>query len=876
MKIVIALSKVIICYNYNICISKVGASMSIVSDMNHWFDGQKKWVQLALLKIVESDGNFSNIDIDAMVNNCKEEAKGNPPKISSSIEWRDYFNPAEELNIVIKSITNIFGVNALKSDATIQFEDSKLSIFYGENGAGKTGYSRILKKISDPNLDLTILPNVFKKKDEKPKCVVDAVINKNPLSLECDLSQKITNPLNGINVFDKSVADIYISEAKEAIYEPKILRILNGLVKICDSVKTKLSQESGSLEIIEIPVPENINSCDSIKQVANVNREVDIDRVKQLYKWDKTLEEHLVKLQNGLQTDSDKEVLMLEKRNAHLVKLNKNLQKLYDVFNPNEAKPILALKNNIQVKLTEVRKTAEVLKDKSRIKNIGSELWANLWEAAKEFSTKEVYPSSVFPKTQSAKCVLCHQEIDQETGVRLEAFNEYILNKANEEYLISKTGFDEKSINASQLININELDALIGACDFLDNDNFIRKFISDVLIINKELFKSKCEKTSISIDMACIDKITNLIKINLDKIEVLNESMDEKKKKDTRKEVVSISAQKWISSNIKLIETRNRQLKQKQVLELSKRLTITTSITRKCTDLAKVLITDAFIDRFSNELKELGANHIKVDIKQQGGTKGQVNLKIVLRGSRNPDAEIILSDGEKRIVALAGFIADILANSPCAPIVFDDPISSVDIDYEDNIIGRLLSLSEERQIIIFTHRLAFYSNIVEKAKNKGISCSCKQIKKIGDDSGFIDNMAIIGYHPKKRLTELNDHYIPSAKKLLKTEDLIEYDEKLKSTCTRLRECLEFIVEKNFFGGIISRFRREVKTKNLIKNVHKIEKADCYLLDDMMTKYSFWEHSQPFEKPVALPSIDEVEQDISQLQDLVERLNAVYK
>ena len=46
---------------------------------------------------------------------------------------------------------------------------------------------------------------------------------------------------------------------------------------------------------------------------------------------------------------------------------------------------------------------------------------------------------------------------------------------------------------------------------------------------------------------------------------------------------------------------------------------------------------------------------------------------------------------------------------------------------------------------------------------------------------------------------------------------------------------------------------------------KINEADCTYFDELMTKYSRYEHSQPLEAPVILPAPDEFEADFKALK-----------
>ncbi|MFC0571556.1 AAA family ATPase [Paraburkholderia solisilvae] len=87
--------------------------------------------------------------------------------------------------------------------------------------------------------------------------------------------------------------------------------------------------------------------------------------------------------------------------------------------------------------------------------------------------------------------------------------------------------------------------------------------------------------------------------------------------------------------------------------------------------------------------------------------KGRISFALKLRDTKqNAAAHAVLSEGESRIVALAAFLADITGSGQSTPFVFDDPISSLDQEFEERVADRLVELSRTRQVIVFTHRLS--------------------------------------------------------------------------------------------------------------------------------------------------------------------------
>lgn len=142
------------------------------------------------------------------------------------------------------------------------------------------------------------------------------------------------------------------------------------------------------------------------------------------------------------------------------------------------------------------------------------------------------------------------------------------------------------------------------------------------------------------------------------------------------------------------------------------------------------MITEAYVERFKNELNMISSNHsINVELIQ-GATKGKVYHKVALVGAvEKRNTEEILSEGEYRAVSIAAFLADLSAWNVNQAFIFDDPINSLDQNYEDNIANRLVLLAGERQVIVFTHRLAFAEKLNRLAQSKNNVAKAKGTSK---------------------------------------------------------------------------------------------------------------------------------------------------
>ena len=88
-------------------------------------------------------------------------------------------------------------------------------------------------------------------------------------------------------------------------------------------------------------------------------------------------------------------------------------------------------------------------------------------------------------------------------------------------------------------------------------------------------------------------------------------------------------------------------------------------------------------------------------------------------------------------------------------------------------------------------------------------------------------------------------------------------EELKAT--EPMEWIGFHVEKSIedtlLNGIVMRHRKSVQTQGRIMWLSEITQNDCKIIDDMMTKYSYYDHSMSDDAPLQEFTLEEIEQDV---------------
>jgi hypothetical protein len=234
----------------------------------------------------------------------------------------------------------------------------------------------------------------------------------------------------------------------------------------------------------------------------------------------------------------------------------------------------------------------------------------------------------------------------------------------------------------------------------------------------------------------------------------------------------------------------------------------------------------------------------------------------------------VLSEGENRIVALSAFIADMLGSVHLTPFIFDDPISSLDQEFEERVVDRLVALSKTRQVIVFTHRLsliALLEDAVKKINEYALAYggaidqpTIISLRRFGNVVGITEDVIARNMKPSSGFNVLKHQSVPRIQKYLDGNQVPEYEYAMKAACSDFRILVERCIEQSLLCDVIGRFRRAVNSQK-IRLLSKIKPDDCAFLDGLMTRYSRCEHSQSLELPGELPKLEELIQDIDRAQ-----------
>ena len=186
-----------------------------------WANEQDPWVRAIVAAVLEEQGPVENDVIDKSfeillrTNGLSDDAAA----VDVPLLVEDALSAEEDASMTIDRLRDVVGVNALAPDQTIEF-DKNLTILFGQNGSGKTGYARVIKRAAGARSQENILGNVASgAASPMPRACFDLTVDST--YQEVDWSNDVgRDPLNRVRVFDSQTATLHVDDNLDYIFTP--------------------------------------------------------------------------------------------------------------------------------------------------------------------------------------------------------------------------------------------------------------------------------------------------------------------------------------------------------------------------------------------------------------------------------------------------------------------------------------------------------------------------------------------------------------------------------------------------------------------------------------------------------------------------------
>lgn len=809
----------------------------------------------------------------------------------------------------LHAIRNCQHVNALVSDQEITFSPN-LTIIYGENGTGKSGYVRLFNNVFYSRGDKKILHNVLLPKSEEanPHCVFDFQINGTIKTLEYP-THKNSTEFKHFACFDSKTVDVHLQGSNELYVIPQEMKFFERMVQLIRFVLEKLRSEVSVKDKLNHPIASLLEGESNIKtSVINLNYQSNPDVLTKISGDMQSIESQLRQVEKEYN-----ELVTLNPSNAlnELRQIQKQLEEISNEFNSlfltyyttdfiAHVKGVIT--EFINAKLKNKQKGIESFKNEF-LKTVGSDLWKKFIVSMKDLAREESeITEREFPKIGD-HCPLCLQYLNDDAIKLFNKYFDFLKSETEEKLKVTEENLNDLISEVSNLKmpslltkpklhewlqsnyskckeNIEEAAKLLISyqrdlhqslinCD-IDKMPTLKIIQKDFVILRTKKQDSESTDFQNNIDKDVFKFIDLPTLVNL--LDVECDKYDEKTYKETLKEkshfLIELKHRKVVISHLDALKAYIAELKwlSRAKNELSK--TYTKTITDQSTRIFGNHLNKRYKQIFYKEVQELGVG-FGINIKSKG-SYGKTSRK--LETFNYPPGDV-LSEGQQKVLALADFLTEVELCNINGGIIFDDPVNSLDHERKLYIAKRLAKESKKRQVIIFTHDLSFLCDLQNEA----------EMQDFGEERIYyhwITNAdAKVGYiHLKHKKDLEGDYKKPNRahdylKRAQLESDVKKKEELCKTGFGCLRTTYEAFILFQLFGGTVVRFNRRINYGKF-KDVYC---PNCYIKEvsgklEYLSKFIDSHLSADFDTTqIATPQL--LEQEILYFEGLTNRFNA---
>jgi ABC-type dipeptide/oligopeptide/nickel transport system ATPase subunit len=330
-------------------------------------------------------------------------------------------------------------------------------------------------------------------------------------------------------------------------------------------------------------------------------------------------------------------------------------------------------------------------------------------------------------------------------------------------------------------------------------------------------------------------------------------------------DIAELKARKQLSENLKLVLDHIATIKTAALAQEAADEIKTNSISLKAKDLHTGFITDAFKSRVKEYMTCVGLRRAKVAIGERS-ERGKVLHSIAVEGAKQPVLpESIFSEGERTAISLAFFLADLGSVADTCGVIFDDPVTSLDHRIREGVVNALVAEAKDRQVIVFTHDLAFYCELISAATIAQVEATSNHVESFSATVGHLSTA-----EPRESL-KVTQRF-GELEKLIKEAETAgrpdDFNRAVDRFYSQLRAAWERSVEELLFNQVVARYQKEVMTQRLLGAV--IDKDGIAAVFQGMTRGSARTDAHDHAPAAALPTPtpDDLKAHLKELKDFV--------
>lgn len=865
--------------------------MNLIREIFDWMKRLPAWQQDAARRLYEKPDGLTDVDYQELVRLALKENGLASDEILESVPM-DLARLQQNISdhtLVLKSLRSLQHVNKIDPSSKINFSSSGMTIVYGNNGTGKSGYARVFKKACFcRDVGKEVLSDV---NNEEEQCQVasatfDVVLNGVDTSIEWrngTMSPELTN----VSVFDLKSARIILDSEQEPRYIPYGLDILTELGSV---VLPKVKQEiEGKWKTIDLS-----EDCFTVLQgtttvgkvFANLERTT-VEDVRSLGEWTEADSERDKYLSKFL-ADNNYQMRIKENKFAtdRLSAIIAEVEAVSDALNDKKVGEWKQTFDKWKVaKEAEALAAQNLRSGESLLSGTGDEAWKLMFIKAQEFvSGTNRLDSKII---DLAKCPLCQQEMSANARARVKRFAEYVSDRVSVELqtcakvkVAAIATIDEIVVDVVRIkANLDEIENLsTGAAK--QYEQFVSTCAERKDAIQNAMLGLRVWNDVPSIDFDIISTLHGVLAhLEYENAE-LQQTMAARNLELLKAEYDELRARYRLHQMLETVEGWFRKREFVSKLKSVSHNISTLNITTKCKVLAQEVVCKPLCSSIDAEFRELGISTKRLcPALVSKGKKGKLYNGFELNAVNRQPLSAVLSEGEQKVIAIASFLAELDVSGHNQAIVFDDPMTSLDHMRRNKIAHRLAKEALKRQVIVFSHEPVFVTSLINMCLDVGAENLVQTLT--WNDNGRLCGVVMPGMpwvHKtyRTRISELRNVQAKLSKVVGEYANEAQTEE-IRRLYGRMRATIELVAQEVCLCGTVRRFEDEIKMAKLTE----VSPLDSQAVSDLYGLFGkcsdiFEGHDHASEANGSVPLPNEICKDLDLLDNIIGRVKDARK
>lgn len=859
--------------------------MTLLDDLLAWSGTLPKWQQDALRRLFVS-GPLVEADFQELLHLLKVAHQVEPASEVSPIPLAaDHIQAgANGSTVQLLALNNMTHVNGFPTGRSLTFSPQGMTVVFGENGAGKSGYARVLKNACRARKRNSVRPNAFdeNRSRQTPSAEVQLAADGNLRNYNWVQDGPIDADLASVAVYDAACATSYIEAEGVPAFQPFGLSQVVAFAKMCGELERRVNMEITALPCDTAPFRGLLGETAVGRFIRSLSHASDITEARHLGILSEVEIARSAELIVALaELSPEPKALVLERLAARLDGL---VTKVTQAHAYTTDRAVERLHGLVQANLeagTTHQAAQQLLQDQDLLPGTGSDVWRALFVAARQFSIQLAYPGLDHPHTENAaRCVLCQTELNLDAQTRMQTFAAFVSSSTATAADIANTNLTEANNKISQADFTLGIDkTLMG--EIMDIAPALYSRLSEWMTAwtaRREWMLAAIQtnhwdaRPDLPADPSLDTSIRETASTLRANAQILRRSIDPQQRAQLQSELGELQARQALAPHVPAVEQFIINSRKAQSLRNCLTNLGSGPISRQLTTFADTYITQALVDAMLDELNKLGYHRSIRHRVPRRTERGVTLVRVSLEGTTDRTEEV-LSEGEQRATALAFFLAEMRLASVGSTLVFDDPVTSMDHNYRNSVATRLAQIANDRQVIIFTHDAVFLMALHHACSTALCQVEYRTIE--WDEA------------PGRTFDGLNWDHMKSGQRMNAMKQQLseirvgwgEYPsegskKKMTDAYTHLRGTIERIIREDLVNGVIQPYSDEVNVENFTAVVG-IDPAEWDALLDVydhaceVTRA----HDTTSERQAVIPAPNRLQADIAVLESVITNARA---